>query len=83
MTEIFWMITKITLDLYAIMIYHSANFEWNQCISSKVIEGYLYFTPQTKTKSKKGHNSAKILWMSTIIELDLYSTMIYPSANFQ
>ena len=32
---------------------------------------------------KKGHNSAKILWIITNMELDLYFTMIYPSANFQ
>ena len=37
----------------------------------------------TKTKSKKGHNSDKILRMIINIELDLYFTMIYPSANFQ
>ena len=37
----------------------------------------------TKTKSKKGDNSAKILRMITYIELDLYFTMIYPSASFQ
>ena len=43
----------------------------------------LYFTPTTKTKSIKGHNLAKILRMTTNIELDLYFTMIYPSANFQ
>ena len=43
----------------------------------------LYFTPTIKTKSKKGHNLAKILRMITNIELDLYFTMIYPSANFQ
>ena len=35
------------------------------------------------TKSKKGLNSAKILWMITNIELVLYFTMMYPSANFQ
>ena len=39
----------------------------------------LYFTPITKT----GHNLAKILPMITNLELDLYFTMIYPSANFQ
>ena len=32
---------------------------------------------------KKGHNSAKILQIFTNMELDLYFTMIYPSANFQ
>ena len=32
----------------------------------------LYFTPKTNTKSKKGHNFAKILQMITNIELDLY-----------
>ena len=37
----------------------------------------------TKRKSKKGRNSAKILQMITNIQLDLYFTMIYPSANFQ
>ena len=37
----------------------------------------------TKTKSKKGYNSAKILPTITNIELNLYATMIYPSANFQ
>ena len=35
----------------------------------------------TKTKSKKGHNSAKILRMITNIKLDLYFTMIYLSAK--
>ena len=34
----------------------------------------------TKTKSNKGHN---FLWMITNIKLDLYFTIIYPSANFQ
>ena len=36
----------------------------------------------TKTKSKNGHFSVKIMQMITNIELDLYFTMIYPSANF-
>ena len=81
------MITKIKLDLYVI-IYHAANFEWNQCIPSRVIGGkqYLYLvflTPTTKPKLKKGHNFAKILQMATNTEPDLYFTMIYPSANFQ
>ena len=31
---------------------------------------------QTKTKSKKGYNSAKIWWMITNVELDLYFTVI-------
>ena len=31
----------------------------------------------TKIKSKKGHNLAKILWMITNTELDLYFTMIF------
>ena len=83
----FWMITKIKLDIYAIMIYHSANFEWNQCIPSKCIDGKnnftLYFTPTTKTKSKNGHNLAEILRMITNIEPALHFTMIYSSANFQ
>ena len=39
--------------------------------------------PLTKTKSEKGQNSAKILRIVTNIELNLYLTMIYPSANFQ
>ena len=43
----------------------------------------LYFTLTTKTKSKIGHNLAKILRMISNIELDLYFIMIYPSANFQ
>ena len=43
----------------------------------------LYFTPTTITKSKKGHNLAKILWMIINIELDLYFTIIYPYSNFQ
>ena len=81
------MITEIKLDLYAIMIYHSENFELNECSPSKVIEGnqYLpYVLPQQqKTKSKKAHNLAKILWMIINIEFNLYFTMIYPSANFQ
>ena len=42
----------------------------------------LYFTPTTKTKLKKGHNSAKIWRLITNIELYLYFTMVYP-ANFQ
>ena len=37
----------------------------------------------TKTKSKKGHNSAKILRMNPNNEPDLYFTMVYPSANSQ
>ena len=37
----------------------------------------------TKTKLKKGLNSAKIWQMTTNIKLDLYFTMIYPLANFQ
>ena len=38
-----------------------------------------------KTKSKKGHNSAKNLQLITNIKLDLYMylTMVYPSVNFQ
>ena len=43
----------------------------------------LYFTRTTKTRLKKGHILAKILRMITNIELDLYFTMLYPSANFQ
>ena len=43
----------------------------------------LYFTQTTKTKSKKGHNLTNILRLITNIELDLYFTMIYPSANCQ
>ena len=86
-TESFWIITKIKLDLCAIMMYHSANYEKNQYIPSKVIEGNniftLYFTPTTKTKSKKGHNLVKSLRMITNIELGKYFTMTYPSANFQ
>ena len=35
----------------------------------------------TKTKPKKGHNSAKILLMITDNGFDLYFTFIYPSAN--
>ena len=35
-----------------------------------------------KTKLKMGHNFAKILQMITNNELDLYLTMIYPSAKF-
>ena len=40
-----------------------------------------YFT--SNNKSKKGHNLAKIMQMITNIELELYFTMIYPSANLQ
>ena len=46
------MITKIKLDLYAIMIYHSANYKWKECTPSKAIEGkqylYLLFYPSNK-----------------------------------
>ena len=43
----------------------------------------LCILPQQQKLSEKGHNLAKILWMITNIEFDLYITMIYPSANFQ
>ena len=69
------------------MIYYPANFDWNQCIPSKVIAGNntvsIYFTQILKTKSKKGHNLTKIMWTIPNIKLDLYFTIIYPSANFQ
>ena len=49
----------------------------------KHTKGYVFVcNPTTKTKSKKGHNSAKILRTVTIIELNEYFTMIYSSANF-
>ena len=66
----------------------TTHFEWNQSISSKVFrhpcKSYSAETKintATKTKSNKGHNSAKILLMITHIELDLYFTMINASAN--
>ena len=36
----------------------------------------LYFAPTTKTKSKTGHNLAKIMRMITNIEPDLYFTIL-------
>ena len=70
--KIWWMITNIELDLYFLVISSSAKFEWNQCVPSKIIEQ----KRTTKTKSKKGHNSAKIWRMITNIELNLYFIMI-------
>ena len=32
---------------------------------------------------KKGHNSVKILQMTSLFKLDLYFMMIYPSVNFE
>ena len=47
------------------------------------IQGCVYvLNPRTKTKSKKGHKWAKILWMVTNIIFDLCFTMIYSSENF-
>ena len=33
--------------------------------------------------AKKGHNSVKILWMTSKLELDLYLMLFYPSVNFE
>ena len=76
--KIMRMITGIKPDLYRIMIYPSANFQHNQCIPAKVIE-----QKPISTQQQKGHNLAKILQKITNIKLDLYFTMIYPSASFQ
>ena len=69
------------------MIYHSANFEWNQCIHSKVIEEkqylYLVFYPNNKNLSGNRQQLGQNFAHDTNIELELYFTMIYPSANFQ
>ena len=70
--KIWQMITNIELDLYLMVMLNSAKFEWNQCIPSKVIER----KRTTKTKSKRGHNSAKIWRMITNIENDLYFIVI-------
>ena len=70
------MITKIKRGLYAKMIYYSeTSYEINAPLQN--------FTQTTKTKLIKGHYLAKSLRMITNIELDLYFTMVYPSANFQ
>ena len=46
--KILQMITNTELDLYIIMIYPSANFQWNQCIPVKVIERKPISTQQQK-----------------------------------
>ena len=63
----------------------TTNFEWNQCIPTKLIQGKQLpcILPQQQKLSRKRAITTKILWMITNIELDLYITMIYPSANFQ
>ena len=88
LTEIFRIITKIKLDLFVIMIYHSANFEWNQPILHKLLWGnntyILYFTPTTKTKLKKSGNSAwpKFADNYQHQKPDLYFPMIYDMISF-
>ena len=44
-----------------------------------LLKGNQYLNPPTKTRSIKGHSSAKIMRIITNIKLDLYFTMIYPS----
>ena len=63
----------------------TTNFKWNQCIPTKLIQGKQLpcILPQKQKLSRKRAITTKILWMITNIELDLYFTMIYPSANFQ
>ena len=48
----------------------------------KLLSGNQY-QHTNKAKSKKAHNSAKILQMISNIELDLHFTMIYLSANLE
>ena len=71
------MIAKIKIDFYAKMIYHSANFEQNKCIPSKVRETILLpWSLLQQQTAKMGHNLAKILWVITNIELNLCFTLI-------
>ena len=67
-------------DCYIPRTYRSGD---NKIIASlqKLLSGNQY--QHTNKKSKRGHNSAKMLRMITNIKLDLYFKMIYPSANFQ
>ena len=59
------------------------TFNKNQCIPAKIYWSETNINTPTKIKSKKGHNSAKIWWMITNIELDLYFTVIKSSAKFE
>ena len=81
------MITKIKLDPYVKMIPHLQTLNEINASLQKLLRGNniftLYFTPTTKTKSKKGYILAKILRMVAIFKCDLFFTVIYPCANFQ
>ena len=72
---------KKELDLYFMMLHLSVKFEWNCCIPLKVIN----LKPQfiQKSKSKKSHNSGKMLRMTSKFKLDLYLMMLYPSVNVE
>ena len=86
LAKILRMITNIKLDLYFTMIHVYISFLKLSIKSMHPCKSYWVVTninTPTKSKSKKGHNSAKILWMITNMELDLYFTMIYPFANLQ
>ena len=78
--KILWMTSKFELDLYFLMLYPSVNIERNCCIPSKVID----LKPQfSQNRRKKSHYSVKILQMTSLFELDLYSMMLYPFLNFE
>ena len=75
MAKILWMITNIEVDLY-LQWYIHLQFSIK---SINTCESSWYETNMntpTKTKSKKGHNSAKIWRMIINIELYLYFTVI-------
>ena len=75
------MTSKFELGLYFMMLYPSVKFGWNCCILSKVIDRKPQFS-QNLSK-KKGHNSAKILQITSTFKFDMYLLMIYPSVKFE
>ena len=66
------MITNIKLDLYFTMGHTSAKFKKKSMHPCKSYWSEININTSTKTKSKKGHNSARIWRVITNIELDLY-----------
>ena len=67
------MITNIELDLYFTWYIILQTVDKINASLQKLLSGNQY-QHTNKTKSKKGLNSATILWMITNIELDLYFT---------
>ena len=83
LSELEWPSLKTHRERSSLSFFYKINSGTMCTDKEKYLIFTLYFAPTTKTKSKKGHNLAKILQIITNIELDFYFTMIYPSANFQ